>query len=133
MSRQSGNERAMSDRGSASIWVLAGAALVLLAAFVFAVRATATLARHRAQAAADLAALAAAGQVGVGPDPCRVAADVARANAAVLHTCRVDYADNQRSGQISVTVASMIDLPITRSVAVFASARAARDPPGSSS
>jgi secretion/DNA translocation related TadE-like protein len=78
------------ERGSATIWVLAlatvlatvGAAVVLVGAAV--------VARHRATAAADLAALAGAGRAVLGdPDACAAAARVAQANGARLKTCSV--------------------------------------------
>lgn len=76
------------DRGSATVWVLAlcgvlvslGAAAVLVGAAV--------VGRHRAEAAADLAALAAADRAVSGTaDPCAAAASVASANGAVLESC----------------------------------------------
>jgi secretion/DNA translocation related TadE-like protein len=78
------------ERGSATVWVLAlagvlaalGAAVVLIGAAV--------VARHRAGAAADLGALAAAGRAVAGDqDPCAVAAEVATRNGAVVETCAV--------------------------------------------
>lgn len=78
------------ERGSATVWVIAlsgvlavvGAAVVLVAA--------ATVARHRAEAAADLAALAAAGRAAWGEaDGCALAELVATANAARLVSCAV--------------------------------------------
>ena len=52
---------------------------------------TAVTARHRAEAAADLAALAAAGRAVTGStDPCAAAASIASANGAVLEACTVD-------------------------------------------
>jgi len=56
------------ERGSATIWVLACCALVMLVGFLGVARTQAVLARHRAGAAADLAALAGAGRIGVGGD-----------------------------------------------------------------
>ena len=77
------------DRGSATVWVLAlcGVLMSLGAAAVLVGGAVAG--RHRAEAAADLAALAAAGRAVSGAaDPCAAAASVASANGAragVLH------------------------------------------------
>lgn len=82
------------ERGTAAVLVVALVGLLLLvglaAAFV-----TATVAAHRrAQAAADLAALAGAGVAsGVGADSCRAAADVAALNHARLTACTRDGAD----------------------------------------
>src|SRR5581483_9471789 len=53
------------DVGAASIWVLACCALLMLMAAVVTVCGLAVLARHRAEAGADLAALAAAERIGV--------------------------------------------------------------------
>jgi secretion/DNA translocation related TadE-like protein len=78
------------ERGSATVWMLAlcgvlgvvGAAAVLTGAAV--------VARHRATAAADLAALAAAGRAVAGDaGPCVAAQEVAAANAAELTSCTV--------------------------------------------
>ena len=79
------------ERGSATVWVIAlSAVLAVLAAAVVLVG-SATVARHRAGTAADLAALAAAGRAVLGePDACDLADRVARANAAALVSCSVD-------------------------------------------
>ena len=59
--RARGQPAMSDDRGSASIWVLATALVVLAFGYAVTLRGLAVLARHRADAAADLAALAAAG------------------------------------------------------------------------
>lgn len=83
--------RAAADRGSAAVLLLGVCLLaVVLAVGVGAVGA-AVVARHRAQAAADLGALAAA-DVAIGRHPgvpCIAAAQVARANGAALEQCVV--------------------------------------------
>lgn len=79
--------RADDQRGSATVWVLMvcgvlaviGAAAVLVGAAV--------VARHRASAAADLAALAGAAVAVEGADACGAAARFAGANAAELTAC----------------------------------------------
>ena len=54
----------------------------------------AVLARHRAQAAADLAALAAARHLAVGPEAaCREAAALAAVMGARVHQCTVERLD----------------------------------------
>jgi secretion/DNA translocation related TadE-like protein len=78
------------DRGSATVWVLAlsGVLVSLGAAAVLVGSAVAT--RHRAEAAADLAALAAAADAASGAGgPCATASSIAVANGAVLEACTV--------------------------------------------
>lgn len=54
----------------------------------------AVIARHRAQGAADLAALAAAGRLADGPDAaCAHASEVANAMHATVENCAVDELD----------------------------------------
>lgn len=65
-------------------------------------------ARHRAAAAADLAALAAALRLAAGAtDPCAEAAHIARANEAVLRECVVDGLEVE----VEVRVATASALP----------------------
>jgi secretion/DNA translocation related TadE-like protein len=55
---------------------------------------SAVIARHRAQAAADLAALSAAGRLASGPDAaCASAASLSAAMAAAMATCTLDELD----------------------------------------
>lgn len=66
-----------------AILVFVGTALVILT--------TVRTARHQAETAADLAALAGASEiVAFGSDPCAAAATVARANGAELVSCEVN-------------------------------------------
>jgi secretion/DNA translocation related TadE-like protein len=116
------------ERGSASVLVLAGAALVLVIGLVVAVRTSAILARHRAESAADLAALAAAGQIGVGPAPCAAAATIAVANSATLVSCTPSLDADGRSGTVIVRVQVRANLPIVGARTVQAQARAGRLP-----
>ncbi|WP_284421486.1 Rv3654c family TadE-like protein, partial [Streptomyces albus] len=78
------------DRGSASVWA-ALAAVVLCGVFGAVLGyGQAVHVRHRAGAAADLAALAAADQSNGGPDPaCAAARQVARAQGASIVRCAV--------------------------------------------
>jgi secretion/DNA translocation related TadE-like protein len=70
------------------------AGLVVLAGVAGAGRGAATVARHRVEAAADLAALAAATRLAGGPGPpCAAAEQVARANGAALLGCRLTGSD----------------------------------------
>jgi secretion/DNA translocation related TadE-like protein len=76
-----------SDRGSASIWMLAAIGLLALATIAATMRSAAILARHRAETAADFAALAAATRL-ASADPCGVATATAAANGARLELCQ---------------------------------------------
>ena len=83
--------RPTGERGSATVWVIALSAVLAVVGTAVVLVGVATVARHRAGAAADLAALAAAGRAARGePGPCGLAADVAKANAATLVSCTVD-------------------------------------------
>lgn len=116
------------QRGSASIWVLACSALVLFMGLVVSLRTAAVLARHRAEAAADLAALAAAGRIGYASDVCAAAAPVAVANGGRLVNCRASLDIGARSGTVDVVVSVPIDLAGMGLEQVTASARAGRMP-----
>jgi len=120
--------RSSPDRGSASIWVLACCALLLTVAFASTLRASAVVARHRAEAAADLAALAAAGQIGVSNGICAAAERIAAANGATVRHCVPVLAASGRSGTVTVWLALRVRLPIVGARDVLASARAGRDP-----
>jgi secretion/DNA translocation related TadE-like protein len=81
------------ERGSATVWVLALSGVLAVVGVAAVLVGAAVVARHRAASAADLAALAAGGQVVTGnPAPCTTAADVAAANGAELTACTVDGA-----------------------------------------
>lgn len=76
------------DRGSATLWAVGLLALVMVAVAVATVTGAAVLARHRAGAAADLGALAAASRVAAGTDTaCAQARQVVTANHATLAGC----------------------------------------------
>ncbi len=82
--------RLRDERGSATVWVLALAAVLGLVTTASVLVGVAVVARHRAASAADLAALAAAGRAVTGdPDACAAAHDVARVNGADLTGCSV--------------------------------------------
>lgn len=116
------------DTGSASIWVLAAALLLAVVGTAGTLRGLAVLARHRAEAAADLAALAAAGRIGLGSDYCARAADIAARNGARIASCRVDLGADGRSGSVRVVVETALRLPVVGERRVTASARAGREP-----
>lgn len=82
------------ERGSATVWAaIAVAALLFIAGFAFWLG-SAAIARHRAEGAADLAALAAAGVAPHGTGPaCELARLVAERMATRLVGCRLDRAD----------------------------------------
>jgi secretion/DNA translocation related TadE-like protein len=91
------------ERGAGSILVLGAVAVALTALLVVLTLAAGYDARHRAAAAADLAALAGAGQVGFGAEPaCALARTVAAANGGVLRSCTVE------GEQVVVSVAATI-------------------------
>lgn len=76
------------ERGSATVWVLALAGLLAVLGVAVVLVGGAVVARHRASAAADLAALAAAGRaVLADPAACATAARIARTNGAELEGC----------------------------------------------
>ena len=118
--------RRRSDRGSATVWVLACCVLLLTVAGVTIVRTAAVLARHRAESAADLAALAAAGRIGVADDSCAMATRTALGNGASVRSCRVVQAADGRSGSVRVVVVIRVRLPVVGEQTVTASARAGR-------
>ena len=78
------------DRGSVSIWAAALAGLICLGSSAALLYGSAVAGRHRAESAADLAALAAAVHVPDGPArACAVAARIAARNGPVLLGCQV--------------------------------------------
>ena len=115
------------DCGSATIWVLSCCVLVMLLGYLGVARTEAVLARHRADAAADLAALAAAGRIGAGTDVCGAASGLAAANGAAVRSCSVRLAADGRSGTVRVQVAVRVQLPFAGARTVVASARAGRE------
>lgn len=85
---------ASGERGSATLVAAALIAMVIAFAVGGAYLGAAVAARHRAQTAADLAALGAAAAVVSGPDvACRQAADIAARMRSVLGDCRIDRLD----------------------------------------
>lgn len=75
------------ERGSATLVAIAMVGVLLFLAAGYATVAGIVEAHRRAQAAADLAALAGAAGLQRGDDPCATAARVARANTARLARC----------------------------------------------
>jgi len=92
------------DRGSASLWLLGVALAVLLLAGTVAMAGGLLVARHRAQSAADLSALAGAVRAVEGADAaCAAAERIVRANGARMLACRVDGLD--------VVITALVDGP----------------------
>jgi secretion/DNA translocation related TadE-like protein len=82
--------RLRNERGSATVWVLALAALLAVLGGAVGLVGAAVVARHRATGAADLAALAGAGRAVVGDArPCSAASLIASADGAVVDACTV--------------------------------------------
>lgn len=121
-------DRAQADRGSATVWLLACCALLMVVAGAATLRTLAVLARHRAESSADLAALAAAGRIGVSGDSCPTAARVAQRNGARLGSCRLRLDPDGRSGSVVVSVILIARLPVVGGREIRATARAGRLP-----
>lgn len=107
------------DRGSASIWLLGLTSVLVLTVVAAVLAGSAMVLRHRANAAADLAALAAATAAIEGRDAaCALAADVAAGMGAELTECALD------GFVAAVAVATSADLGVVGTVAAEARARA---------
>jgi secretion/DNA translocation related TadE-like protein len=86
--------RVRDDRGSASLWLLGVALAVLLLAATVMSAGGLIVARHQAQTAADLGALAGARRAIEGSDTACTEADrYVKRNAATLTACRVEVLD----------------------------------------
>jgi secretion/DNA translocation related TadE-like protein len=82
------------DDGSATVWVLVTGLVFVLVAVAVALVGSATVARHRARSAADLAALGAALRAWDGEEPaCAWAAELSARNGARLIACRLEGLD----------------------------------------
>jgi secretion/DNA translocation related TadE-like protein len=102
--------------------------MVLAIGFGVVLRDAAVLGRHRAESAADLAALAAAQQIGTGGAACEAARRVAERNGARLIDCRCDLAPDGRSGTVGLRVQGAVGLPVVGTRQISATARAGRLP-----
>jgi secretion/DNA translocation related TadE-like protein len=107
------------DEGSGTVLALALVAVLTSLVLACAGLGAAVVARHRADSAADLGALAAADRsLGRSPgDPCTAAARVVRAGGAQLTACRV-------ASDASVSVSVQVPLPRPWSRLGVAQARA---------
>lgn len=94
------SRRSRGERGAVSLFAVSCLAVLLLLGAALGVVAAMVLAHRTAQSAADLAALAAAGAIGEGADPCARGAEVASANGARLASCTV----RGREAVVRVTV-----------------------------
>src|SRR5690242_2758285 len=99
-----GERASRAERGSASLWLLGVGLAVVLVGAGLAHAATAVVARHRAEAAADFGALAAATRAATGTaNACAFAATIVHDNGARLAACRLDGLD--------AVVTAEVDLP----------------------
>ena len=113
------------DRGSVTIWAAALAGLVWLGSSVALVYGSAVVARHRAETAADLAALAAAVHVPDGPaGACAVGARIAARNGGSMRGCEV------AGDEVEVVVSRQIRLGGIGAFTTVARARAGPVKPG---
>lgn len=78
------------ERGAATLLVVAATGLLLFVGLALSAVAGVVVAHRRAQAAADLAALAAATALKEGQPGCATAAEVAGANGGSLVSCALD-------------------------------------------
>lgn len=106
------------ERGSATLLALPVMAILILGALSASLVGGALTAQRRAQAAADLAALAGAGSVQYGDDPCRAVRSIAQRNGAELTYCE------PRGDDVMVRVEIETAPLFGRSLSVAAQARA---------
>lgn len=131
--RRRGRRGGATDCGSASLWVLTGGLLVLTVALFIGLRSTAVVARHRAEMAADLAALAAAQGIGIDASTtqmCRRGARIADDNGARLQKCTVRLEPSARSGSVQVVATVAVHIAGLGTEQAVARAEARRDPGG---
>jgi secretion/DNA translocation related TadE-like protein len=118
-----------SERGSVSVVMAAAVGMSLIVAMGAADVGRALIARSRAEAAADVAALAAAQELAFpsGADPSGVAADFADRNGATLMSCACAPGTSEATVHVAVPVAGFL-LPLPDRD-VVAAARAVVDVP----
>lgn len=83
----------LGDRGAATVLAVSFLGVLVLVGAALGVVGAMVVAHRSAQSAADLAALAGAGAVADGADPCAAAASLAADNGARLHRCTVTVRD----------------------------------------
>lgn len=77
------------ERGSGTALVAVAVLLAIVVGLAMVAGVAGDGLRRRAAGAADLVALSAAASYDLGEDPCRTAADLAKANVAELESCRL--------------------------------------------
>lgn len=105
------------------------AAVIIAVALAVVIRGSAVLARHRLERAADLAALAAAEQIGRAGQPCAAAARIAAANGAVLASCIPRLDPSARSGTVAIIVHRTVNLAVVGAHTLAARSKAGRQHP----
>lgn len=118
----------MTDRGSASVVVVAWASVLVLVAAGLAGAGRVVAAHVQATAAADAAALAAAPLTFLPGDPAGEAARYASANGARLEACRCPRVVGFGVRVVTVQVVKQVELPWFGKVTVRARAAAEFDP-----
>jgi secretion/DNA translocation related TadE-like protein len=114
-----------SERGSATLVAVAMMSVLLAIALGGSLVGSAVIARHRAQAGADFAALAGASRIGSGPQSaCAWASSVATANRSRMVDCTID--------ELDVVVTVEVAVPLGR-LGTRPARAAARAGPGSPS
>jgi len=108
------------QRGSATIWTVGLMALVFAVAMAVVFAGMARVARHRAQSAADLSALAAARLAFADPGrSCLRASSLAADNGARITRCSLG-----EGGVADIEVVMEVSLPLKGTVAITSRARA---------
>lgn len=93
------------DAGSATVWIIVTGLVFVVVASLVALVGAATLARHRARSAADLAAFGAALRSWDGEEvACAKAAEISERNHARLVECRLEGLDAIVTVEVSVGV-----------------------------
>lgn len=104
---RTGRER-VGERGSGTVLVLVVMMMLGITGGSVALVGAAIGVRHRAETAADLAALSGAAALARGTPPCPIAARIARVNGATVETCNVAGA------MVNVTVTLQPQGPLAR-------------------
>jgi len=114
--------RGATDRGSATVFAASISLVLVMAATVAVLVVGVILASHRARAAADLAALAAATAEVDGRDVCTAARASARTNGADLTSCVLTGTTASFVVAVSVTVPTGLNPPLLMQVSAEAHA-----------